>query len=55
VPAGIDLVAFEVPKGMAVSSTTLAPAVTSKVEEEEPTSEEEIEETRRSGRYPRGH
>jgi hypothetical protein len=47
VPAGIDLVAFEVPEGMVVSSITLAPAVTSKVEEE-------IEETRRSGCYPRG-
>jgi hypothetical protein len=27
VPAGIDLVAFEVPEGMVVSSITLAPAV----------------------------
>ena len=52
-PAGIDLSAFEVPEGMVVSSITLSPAVTSEVEEE-PASEEDVEEARRSGRYPRG-
>ena len=51
--AGIDLSAFEVPDGMVVSGITLSPAVTSEVEEE-PASEEEVEEARRSGRYPRG-
>ena len=39
---------------MVVSSITLSPAVTSEVEEEELASEEEVEEARRSGRYPRG-
>ena len=53
-PAGIDPSAFEVPEGMVVSSITLSPAVTSEVEEEEPASEEDVEEARRSGRYPRG-
>jgi hypothetical protein len=38
-----------------VSSITLSPAVTSEIEEEPATDEEEIEEARRSGRsYPRG-
>jgi hypothetical protein len=39
---------------MVVSSITLSPAVTSEVEDEEPASDEEAEEARRSGRYPRG-
>ena len=52
-PAGIDLGAFQVPDGMVVSSITLAPAVTSEVEEE-PAADEEVEEARRSGRYRYG-
>jgi hypothetical protein len=44
-----------VPEGMVVSSITLSPAVTSEVEEEEPASDEEVEEARRTSRsYPRG-
>jgi hypothetical protein len=38
---------------MVVSSIPLAPAVTSEVEEE-PADEEDVEEARRNGRYPRG-
>jgi hypothetical protein len=53
--ARIDLSAFEVPEGMVVSSITLSPAVTSEVEEEEPATDEEAEEARRTSRsYPRG-
>jgi hypothetical protein len=40
---------------MVVSSITLSPAVTSEVEEEEPATDEEAEEARRTSRsYPRG-
>jgi hypothetical protein len=53
-PAGIDLSAFEVPEGMVVSSITLSPAVEREVEEEEPATDEEAEEARRTSRsYPR--
>jgi hypothetical protein len=47
--------AFKVPEGMVVSSITLSPAVTSEVEDEEPATDEEVEEARRTSRsYPRG-
>ena len=40
---------------MVVSSITLSPAVEREVEEEEPATDEEAEEARRSSRsYPRG-
>jgi hypothetical protein len=43
------------PDGMVVSSITLSPAVEREVEEEEPATDEEAEEARRTSRgYPRG-
>lgn len=51
-PAGIDLSAFQVPSGMVVSSITLSQAP--QEFEEEPEEDEDVEERRRAGRYPRG-